>query len=201
MRDSVTAERRHLPMVSIEKEYTFSGPDGTVTLPDLFGTSRQLIIQHFMFDAAWDAGCPECSAACDEISPHLISRLQEAGTAFAAVSLAPLSKIIKYKAWRGWDFPWYSSYGTDFNYDFHVTLDETVAPVMYDFESKEEILAGPSSNELVNAAIPVEIPGLSCFLLAEGTVFHTYSAHELAVDAVSPLRTFLELTALGGHSR
>ncbi len=198
MRDSVTAERRRLPWVRIEKEYTFTGPNGTVELPDLFGSSRQLMIQHFMFDPAWDAGCPECSAVCDEISQHLVARLQERGTAFAVVSRAPFSKITKYRAWRGWSFPWYSSYGSDFNYDFHVTLDDTIAPVLYDFAPAEEIRAAKASNELVDAGISVEVPGLSCFLLDDGSVFHTYSAYELGVENLSPLLGFLELTALGG---
>lgn len=195
--DSVSADRRRLPMVRVSKDYTFAGPGGQVTLPDLFEGSSQLIVQHFMFSPSWDAGCPSCSASCDEISQRLLARLRDRDTSFAVIALAPIAKIMKYKTWRGWDFSWYSSYGTDFNYDFHVTLDRRIAPVSYDFESWEEIRAAGTANELVDAQMPVEVPGISCFLLDDQTVFHTYSAYGRVVESVSAVRRFLELTASG----
>lgn len=184
-------------MVRISKDYTFAGPGGQVTLPDLFDGSRQLIVQHFMFSPSWDAGCPSCSASCDEISQRLLARLRDRDTSFAVISLAPIAKIMKYKTWRGWDFSWYSSYGSGFNYDFHATLDRRIAPVSYDFESGEEVLAAGTADDLVDAQVPVEVPGISCFLLDGETVFHTYSAYGRVMETVSAVRGFLELTVSG----
>jgi predicted dithiol-disulfide oxidoreductase (DUF899 family) len=197
MRDAVNAERHRLPMVRVEKDYIFDGPNGQVGLRGLFAGSRQLIVKHFMFDPVWDAGCPSCAASSGEISPGLLALLRQRDTAFAAVSRAPFAKIIKYKDWNGWDFPWYSSFGSEFNYDFQATLDEAVAPVVYNYQSKPEILAASSANDLVNADLPVEIPGLSCFLLYDGIVYHTYSTYSRGIEDVSAVRSFLALTALG----
>ncbi|MGH2393816.1 MAG: DUF899 domain-containing protein, partial [Candidatus Limnocylindria bacterium] len=121
LRDAVNAERRRLPMVRIAKEYVFDGPHGTARLLDLFAGHRQLIVYHFMFDPSWDEGCPSCSLLVDNIG-HL-SHLHARDTSLALVSRAPLDKLEAYQRRRGWTFPWYSSYGSDFNYDFHVTLD------------------------------------------------------------------------------
>jgi predicted dithiol-disulfide oxidoreductase (DUF899 family) len=121
-RDLVNAERRRLPMVRIEKGYIFDGPDGKVCLLDLFGERCQLIVYHFMFDPSWEEGCPSCSFLVDNIG-HL-SHLNARKTSLALVSRAPLAKIEPFKKRMGWTFPWYSSFGSDFNYDFHVTMDE-----------------------------------------------------------------------------
>lgn len=210
LRDAVTADRRRLPMVRVEKEYKFEGPGGHVSLADMFEGSRQLIVLHFMFDPSWDAGCPTCAASSDELTPGQLAYLRARNTAFATISRAPFAKLSVYKKQRGWTFPWYSSYGNDFNYDFHVTLDETVAPVMYDYQTKEEILAASSpgddglidesaNNDLVDADVPVEIPGISCFLQDNGKVFHTYSTYAESVERIIDARSYLELTALGGN--
>src|SRR3712207_1201486 len=137
-RDALNAERRRLPMVRIEKQYVFEGPDGKASLLDLFDGRRQLIVGHFMFDPSWDEGCPSCSAGADEVSDGLLTHLYTRDTTFVYVSRAPLAKIERYKASKGWTFPWYSSYGSDFNYDFHVTLDESVAPIEYNYRTKAE---------------------------------------------------------------
>ena len=137
-RDALSAERRRLPMVEIEKEYVFEGPDGKASLLDLFEDRRQLIVGHFMFDPSWDDGCPSCTAGADEISKGLLEHLHARDTTFAYVSRAPLTKIESYKSRKGWTFPWYSSFGSDFNYDFHVTLDEAVMPVEYNYRTKAE---------------------------------------------------------------
>ena len=120
-RDALSAKRRSLPMVKLDKAYRFEGPEGSVGLADLFQGQRQLIMQHFMFDPSWDDGCPSCSAAADELSDGLLAHLRARSTAFVAVSRAPLAKLERYKTSRGWTFPWYSSSGSDFNYDFHVS--------------------------------------------------------------------------------
>lgn len=195
--DALNAERRRLPMVRVEKDYRFEGVRGQVGLGELFGGCRQLIIQHFMFDPSWDAGCPTCSAAADELSEGLLARLRARSTAFAAVSLAPFPKIMAYRAWKGWAFPWYSSFGSDFNYDFHVTLDEKVAPVVYDYQPKAELLATGTADELIATDQPVEVPGISCFLRDGDSVYHTYSAYGSAVEQLTCGHSLLDLTVLG----
>jgi predicted dithiol-disulfide oxidoreductase (DUF899 family) len=124
--DRLAAKRRMLPMVLIDKEYVFQGPDGPVTLLDMFDGRRQLILRHFMFGPDWEKGCPGCTAGADEMSDGLLRHLNVRETSFVAVARAPIEKLEAYRAERGWTFPFYSSYGSDFNYDFHVTLDESV---------------------------------------------------------------------------
>jgi predicted dithiol-disulfide oxidoreductase (DUF899 family) len=121
-RDALNAERRRLPMVKIEKEYSFEGPNGTASLLDLFEGRRQLILYHFMFDPRWDEGCDGCSMVVDNMghAAHLHAR----ETSRVLVSRAPLSKIEPFKKRMGWTVPWYSSFGGDFNDDFGVTTDE-----------------------------------------------------------------------------
>ena len=122
-RDALNAERRRLPMVRIDTVYTFESPKGPVTLGDLFGGRRQLIVQHVMFGPDWDAACPGCTASVDELSGGVLSHLGSRDTTFVLVSRAPLAKLQAYAASRGWTVPWYSSAGSDFNYDFGVTVD------------------------------------------------------------------------------
>ena len=126
-------------MVRIDKPYVFEGPGGEATLLDLFEGRRQLILQHFMFDPAWEDGCPSCSADADEMSDGLLAHLHARDTTFAAVSRAPLAKIEAYKERKGWTFPWYSSFGSDFNYDFHATIDESVAPLEVNYRTRAEL--------------------------------------------------------------
>src|SRR3982074_468962 len=124
-RDVLSAERRKLPMVALEREYVFQGPEGRRTLPELFDGKRQLVTYHFMFGPDWgDEGGPACSYVVDNIAGSLV-HLAARDTAFAAISRAPFAKIAPFKQRMGWTFPWLSSFGTDFNYDFGVTLDET----------------------------------------------------------------------------
>ena len=122
-RDALNAERRRLPMVRIDAEYVFEGPQGKATLADLFGGRRQLIIQHVMFAPDWDAACPGCTASVDERSDGVLTHLGSRDTAFVLVSRAPLAKPQAYAASRGWTVPWYSAAGSDFNHDFGVTVD------------------------------------------------------------------------------
>ena len=141
LRDELNAERRDLPMVEIEKDYIFDGPNDAVRLIDMFEGRPQLIIYHFMFDPGWEDGCPSCTAGTDELSPGFFAHLHTRGTSYAMVSRAPLAKLERWKARKGWDIPWYSSFGTDFNYDFGVTIDESVAPGEYNFRAKAEFEA------------------------------------------------------------
>jgi predicted dithiol-disulfide oxidoreductase (DUF899 family) len=195
-RDELNTERRRLPMVRIEKEYLLDGPDGKASLLGLFEGRRQLIVGHFMFSPEWDEGCPSCSAGADEISNGLLKHLHVRDTTFVYVSRAPLAKIEAYKASKGWTFPWYSSYDSDFNYDFHVTLDESVTPVEYNYRTKaEHEQAG--SDVYAEVDQPIERPGRSCFLREGDSVFHTYSVYARGLETVGGSYYFLDETALG----
>ncbi|MBA2693677.1 MAG: DUF899 domain-containing protein [Rubrobacter sp.] len=189
-RDALNAERRMLPMVRVEKEYVFEGPDGEASLLDLFEGRRQLIVGHFMFDPAWEDGCPSCSAGADEVSDGLLRHLHVRDTSFAHVSRAPIGKIEAYKAKKGWTFPWYSSYGSDFNYDFGVTLDESVVPPVYNYRA-----VGMEGNQ------SVETPGMSIFLRDGDDVFHTYSNYARGAEMTGGSYYFLDLTALGRQEK
>jgi len=113
-RDALNAKRRELPMVRVEKDYVFGSPDGPVTLADLFGGCRQLVIHHVMFGPDWDAGCPSCTGYTNGFNEALLERLRSRDTAFVMACRAPVDKIEAYRAGRGWVVPWYSSYGRYF---------------------------------------------------------------------------------------
>jgi predicted dithiol-disulfide oxidoreductase (DUF899 family) len=193
-RDALNTKRRELPMVEVEKDYRFEGPEGMVGLADLFDGRRQLIIQHFMFDPSWDDGCPSCTAGSDEISAGLLRHLHSRDTSLVVVSRAPLEKIERYKAKRGWLFPWYSSFGSDFNYDFGVTIDASVTPVMWNYRTLAELepigmgWLGEGSSEQ---------PGYSAFLRVDQGVFHTYSMYARGTESLGGSYYFLDTTALG----
>ncbi len=193
-RDALNTQRRELPMVTVDKDYVLTGPSGEVGLIDLFEGRRQLIGQHFMFDPDWTDGCPSCTAAADENAPGLREHLHARDTTFAAVSRAPIDKIERYRTDRGWTFPWYSSYGSDFNYDFHVSLDAAVAPVEYNFRTAAELEAA-GMGWLSDG--PSEQPGSSVFLRDGDRVFHTYSMYERGAEWLGGSYAFLDLTPLG----
>jgi predicted dithiol-disulfide oxidoreductase (DUF899 family) len=192
-RDALNVERRELPMVRVEKDYRFEGPGGEATLLDLFEGRRQLMVSHFMFDPEWDDGCPSCTAGADEVSDGLLEHLHTRDTTLAFVSRAPLPKLEAYKAKKGWTFPWYSSFGSDFNYDFHVTLDPAVAPVEYNYRGQSELEARDPNW----VGWTGEQPGLSCFLRIDDEVFHTYSQYARGAESTGGSYYFLDLTALG----
>src|ERR1700733_2037345 len=118
LRDRVVAERRRLPMVKVGQDYRFTGPDGEITLEQMFEGRTQLIVGHFMFDPDWEDGCSSCTAGADEMSAGHLEHLHARDTTLAYVSRAPYEKLARYRAERGWTFPWYSSHGSTFNYDF-----------------------------------------------------------------------------------
>jgi predicted dithiol-disulfide oxidoreductase (DUF899 family) len=195
-RDALNAERRRLPMVRIEKDYVFDGPEGKVRLLDMFEGRRQLILGHFMFDPGWDDGCPSCTAGADEVSDGLLEHLAKRDTTVAYVSRAPLAKIEDYKQRRGWTFPWYSSNGSDFNYDFHVTLDDSVTPLEYNFRTTDE-LREHGGESLVESDQPFEMPGTSCFLRDGHDVYLTNSTYARGAEMTGGSYYWLDLTALG----
>ena len=198
VRDRVNADRRRLPMVRIDKPYSFTGPDGTASLLDLFEGRRQLVMHHFMFDPDWDQGCASCSSAADGIAG--LRQLHARNTTLVAVSRAPQAKLAAFRERMGWTFPWYSSYGTDFNYDFHATLDDRVEPVMLHFRTEAELAeagtpwtGGPWTPSMRG----IEMPGISAFLRIGDEVFHTYSTYGRGIEEFHNGYQYLDLTALG----
>jgi hypothetical protein len=147
----------------------------------MFQGRRQLIIYHFMFDPGWEDGCPSCTAGTDELSQGFLNHLHSRDTSYALVSRAPLAKLNRWKAARGWDLPWCSSFGTDFNYDFRVTLDASAGAGEYNFRSKAEFEA--LGSDFFNSEQPFEMPGRSCFLQVDGRVFHTYSQYARGLES------------------
>jgi len=195
-RDALNRQRRELPMVEVEKDYVFEGPSGAVRLIDLFEGRRQLIIYHFMFHPEWDDGCPSCSAGTDEISEGFLAHLHLRDTTYALVSRAPLAKLERWKAVKGWDLPWYSSFGSEFNYDFGVTIDESKGYGEYNFRTLDEY-AAMGEESMKTAEQPYDMPGRSCFLQVDGRVFHTYSQYARGLESTGGSYYFLDLTALG----
>jgi predicted dithiol-disulfide oxidoreductase (DUF899 family) len=190
-RDALNADRRNLPMVRIDKEYVFDGPNGKATLLDMFENRRQLIIYHFMFDPSWDEGCSSCSFQVDNFPVHL-GHLHSRDTTLAVVSRAPLAKIEAFKKRMGWTFPWYSSFGSDFNYDFHTTLDEAIAPVEYNYRVKAEVEQAGGTWWYEG-----EQSGTSAFLRDGDGIYHTYSTFGRGDDLLLTTYNYLDITALG----
>jgi predicted dithiol-disulfide oxidoreductase (DUF899 family) len=186
-RDALNVERRNMPMVKIEKDYRFEGPDGAVTLLDMFEDRSQLIVGHFMFNPEWEDGCPSCSAGAAELSDGLLEHLRIRDTSFAYVSRAPIDKIQRYQGKRGWDFAWYSSYGSDFNYDFHVSFTKealATGKIYYNYAMVEDGFD--------------ELPGLSVFYRNEaGEVFHTYSSYARGNEEAIGTFIYLDITPKG----
>ena len=166
LRDKVRAERLALPWVRVDKAYTFDTPDGRRSLADLFDGRSQLVVYHFMYGPDWEAGCPGCSFLADHID-GMLPHLNHHDVTMIAVSRAPLEKLMAYRRRMGWKFPWVSSHGSDFNFDYHVSF------------TKEELASGKvmyNYRETPTAEAHDELPGLSAFFKDEGgTVYHTYS--------------------------
>lgn len=200
-RDALNAERRRLPMVRVDKPYRFEGPDGTATLLDLFAGRRQLIVHHFMWryefdkdgnEIPCDTGCPSCSASADDIG-HL-AHLNARDATLVGVSRVSQAKIGPFRARMGWTFPWYSSAGSDFNYDFHATVDERVAPVLLNFRTETELA---DTGFPWSPARRGDYPGISAFLRDGDTVYHTYTTFARGLEQTGGSSYYLDLTALG----
>jgi predicted dithiol-disulfide oxidoreductase (DUF899 family) len=194
-RDALNAKRRELPMVEVVKPYVLHGPVGDVGLADLFDGRRQLIVYHFMFEPDWDDGCPSCTAGTDELCDGFFEHLHTRDTSYAMVSLAPLEKLERWKALRGWDVPWYSSSGSDFNVDFGVTVDEAAGADTYNYRDRAGYEA--KGEDFFSSPQPFELPGRSCFLAVDDRVFHTYSQYGRGLESTGGSYYFLDLTALG----
>src|SRR5262245_60257013 len=187
LRDQLSTERRELPWVKVDKHYRFETPDGTKTLADLFAGHSQLIVYHFMFHPDWREGCPSCSFVVDHLDgtiPHLAAR----DVSLAVVSRAPLAKIEAFKKRMGWRFTWVSSFGSDFNYDYHVSFtpeQKAAGKVDYNYTLQEF----PSD----------EAPGASVFYkdAATGDIFHTYAASARGLEPLVGTYTLLDLVPEG----
>ena len=186
-REQLTAERMAMPWTKVEKDYRFTGPDGEVTLADLFGDNSQLILQHFMFDTDWEAGCPGCSFMADSIDP-IMTHIEQRDVSFAAVSIASVDKLEAFKKRMGWNFPWVSSEGTDFNKDYGVTF------------TQEEIDKGEASYNYAEGSPDGtgESPGVSIFVKGEdGTIYHSYSCYARGLENTMAAYNFLDLVPKG----
>jgi len=186
LRDRLSAERRALPWVRLDKEYVFDGPNGPETLAQLFAGRSQLVVYHFMFAPEWETGCKSCSFWADNFN-GITAHLQQRDVAFAAISRAPLPKLQSFARRLGWSFKWVSSSGNDFNYDFDVSFKpETLArgQGVYNYER----LQYQSS----------DMPGVSVFAKdAGGAVFHTYSAFSRGIDMLNTAYNYLDLVPKG----
>lgn len=180
--DRLSAERRRLPMVKVDKNYTFDGPEGKRSLLDLFAGRRQLIVYHFMFGPDWEKGCDGCTNYVNALGD--LSDLNHRDTTFVLVSRAPLAKLEAYKAEKGWDRPWYSSFDSDFNYDFHATIDANVAPPVHNYRSVPDAEKG-------------EVSALSVFFRVGDEIFHTYSSFARGVEYLTNTSALLDVTPYG----
>ena len=195
-RDRLNVERRNLPMVEIEKGYELKGSNAIVDLIDVFEGRAQLIVYHFMFHPEWEDGCPSCTAGIDEVAAGFLDHLHTRDTTFALVSRAPLVKLERWKAKKGWDLPWYSSDGSDFNYDFGATIDASRGFNEYNFRTLDEY-AAMGQESMKTSEQPYDMPGRSCFLRVDGHVYHTYSQYGRGLESTGGSYYFLDLTALG----
>jgi predicted dithiol-disulfide oxidoreductase (DUF899 family) len=185
-RDALSAARRALPMIKIDKRYVFDGPNGKETLADLFGDHSQLIVYHFMLGPGWVEGCKSCSYLADHFDGanwHLPHR----DVSFVVISRAPFAEIAAYQKRMRWRFKWFSSHANSFNFDYHVSFtkeDEKRGKVSYNYGTWE--------------FISDELPGLSVFYKDEsGDVFHTYSAYARGLDILAGTYNFLDLVPKG----
>jgi predicted dithiol-disulfide oxidoreductase (DUF899 family) len=186
LRDELSQQRRALPWVRVEKEYSFETPVGLATLRQLFGSRSQLLVYHFMLGPDWEAGCKSCSFWADNfngVDVHLAHR----DAAFMAVSQAPLVKIEAYKKRMGWSFPWVSSFGSDFNHDYGVSFSaETIASgkATYNYSTQDNSMS--------------ELPGASAFIRVAGDgVFHTYSCYARGLDLLNGAYNWLDIAPKG----
>jgi len=207
--DEVAKQRQELPWVRIDKEYRFETDEGDASLADLFRGRSQLLMYHFMFGPTYTAGCPVCSTIADGFNGSVV-HLENHDVSMMAVSQAPLETLQAYKRRMGWTFPWASSLGSDFNFDFHVSFTEEQQRTNggeYNYRplDMKAVLESPSEGlkEIAAmtgtdpAAYTREGPGMSAFALEDGVVYHTYSAFQRGVDAVWGMYQWLDRAPKG----
>ena len=184
-RDELARERRELPWEKVTKDYIFEGPEGTQSLDDLFAGRAQLIVYHFMYGPDWEEGCPSCSFWADNfegIAIHLAHR----DATLVAISRAPYELLAAYRRRMGWTFPWYSSQGSDFNFDYHVSY------------TREQVDSGEAEYNYRQTSVLEELPGISVFYRDEaGDVYHTYSTYSRGLDMLNGAYHFMDLLPKG----
>ena len=186
MRDELSRQRRELPMVKVDKDYVFDGPDGKQSLADLFDGRSQLIVYHFMFDPEWSQGCKSCSFLADHYDPAIV-HLNHRDVSMVTVSKAPLKKLTAFQKRMGWKFKWLSSFDNDFNRDFNVSFTE------------QELKSPLSVYNYDRKPYPIkELPGISVFLKDdEGNIFHTYSSYARGLDIFLTAYHLLDIVPKG----
>ena len=207
--DELARQRQELPWVRIDKDYRFETDEGTASLAELFRGRSQLLTYHFMFGPDFTAGCPACSAIADGFSGFAV-HLAHHDVMLWAVSRAPLAKLQGYKERMGWSFPWASSFGSDFNPDFHVSLtEEEERAGVYEYNFREEAVWSPPEDMRAPfdawaattgtdwATYTRERPGLSAFVLEDGVVYHTYSAYARGLDGLWGMYQWLDRAPRG----
>ena len=201
--DELARWRRELPWVRVDKEYTFDTDDGKASLADLFQGRSQLLVYHFMLGPEYKAGCPSCSAIADGFDGSVV-HLMHHDVMFTAISRAPLPNIQAFKRKMGWSFPWASSYESDFNYDFGVSItdeQQRSGTVPYNYGSENFVPTdGAKLVESVGtdtATFMREAPGMSAFALEDGAVFHTYSAYARGLDGLWGMYQWFDRAPLG----
>jgi predicted dithiol-disulfide oxidoreductase (DUF899 family) len=209
--DELARQRRELPWVPVDKEYRFDTDEGTASLADLFAGKSQLLVYHFMLGPEYRAGCPSCSAIADGFDGFAV-HLANHDVILMAISRAPLANIQAFKRRMGWSFPWASSYGSDFNYDFGVGYTEEQqqegAVVEYNFTPRDfgQRASIPEDSPVRQVAKSVgtdldtflrEAPGMSAFALEDGAVYHTYSAYARGLDGLWGMYQWLDRAPKG----
>jgi predicted dithiol-disulfide oxidoreductase (DUF899 family) len=187
-------ERRNLPMVEIDKDYAFTGPGGEARLAGLFEGRSQLILHHFMWLHPIGQGCPSCSFSTDNM-PDPVHLNRGADTTLALVSRVPFEAIERFRKRMGWTLAWYSSDGSDFNYDFHVSFDESVAPIENNYKDKQTLQR--EGQPQGSAPAGSDGHGVSVFVRDEDRVFHTYLTYAAGADVILNTYRFLDLIPAG----
>lgn len=188
--DLLTAQRRELPMVKIDKIYTFRSLDNSiVTLGDLFDGKDQLIVYHFMFKPGDKEGCRGCSHIGESLPD--VRHLRLKSTNLVCVSRAHIEELKAFKEKSNWTWLWYSSGGTEFNYDYHATIDASVCPIQLNFRSENEMRAEGKK------WYTGDVPGFSVFYKKDGEIYHTYSTFARGTEKMLPTMALLDMTPLG----
>jgi len=207
--DELARQRQQLPWVLIDKDYRFDTDTGTKTLAELFDGRSQLLMYHFMFGPDYTAGCPSCSAIADGFNGSVV-HLANHDVAFTAVSRAPLAKLQAYKQRMGWSFPWASSFGSDFNFDFgvaHTKQEWEAGSAQYNFGAQDLRPAADQATALDDFSKSIvgtdwetyrrEGPGMSAFTLEDGLVYHAYSSYARGLDGLWGMYQWLDRAPLG----
>jgi predicted dithiol-disulfide oxidoreductase (DUF899 family) len=222
--DELARQRQALPWVPVEKDYRFETDAGAASLADLFGGRSQLLIYHFMFGPDYKAGCPSCSSIADGFNGIAV-HLENHDVALYAVSRAPIAKLQAYKQRMGWTFPWASSFGGDFNFDFSVAfteLEQRSGGIEYNYRRESAMPEAVIKRTLpewtkLGSETPVgqiaastgtdvatylrERPGMSAFAMRDGTVYHTYSTFSRGLDGLWGMYQWLDRAPLGRNER